>query len=195
MEQPEETPTSRLAISWERRYAEGRDSGAGSRGELAQAKADYVNALIEREKICSVIDWGCGDGAQLALLKVPLHYLGVDVSPTAIALCKKRHPGKRFMVSNPDTELGNFRGELSLSMDVVFHLVRDADYRNYMRRVFHSATRFVCIFGTNEDRPSRRHMRHREWTGYVAKRFPSWRLVVKPDSDVGFFLLQKRARS
>jgi len=63
---------------WERRYSRGGNSGTGSHGRLAAAKADVLNRLVEEEGITSVLELGCGDGNQLDLAKYP-SYVGVDV--------------------------------------------------------------------------------------------------------------------
>jgi hypothetical protein len=60
------------AAYWEARYRAGGHSGAGSRGRLAAFKADFLNALIRDNAIASAIEFGCGDGGQLALL--PHHH-------------------------------------------------------------------------------------------------------------------------
>ena len=43
---------------WDRRYREGRTSGAGSEGEEGSYKARYVNDFIRAHQITSVIAWG-----------------------------------------------------------------------------------------------------------------------------------------
>ena len=63
---------------WEQHYRSGGDSGPGSRGVLAQYKAEFVNAFVERHDIESVAELGCGDGSQLALARYPA-YVGLDV--------------------------------------------------------------------------------------------------------------------
>src|SRR5262245_61579496 len=85
---------------WEERYARGETSGAGSYGHFAEFKAEILNAFIARQTIRSVIEWGCGDGAQLALARYP-RYIGLDVSRTAVANCIARFaddPTKSFFV-------------------------------------------------------------------------------------------------
>src|SRR5687767_4284814 len=68
---------------WERRYRKGRSSGAGSHGRLARFKADVLNEFVEKNCIKSVVEFGCGDGAQLSLANYPA-YLGIDASEYAI---------------------------------------------------------------------------------------------------------------
>jgi SAM-dependent methyltransferase len=112
---------------WEQRYLTGGTSGAGSYGRLAQFKAETLNAFASRADIQRVIEFGCGDGEQLALAQYP-SYVGVDVSPTSIALCTRRFASdrtKRFYLATKVPEhLGRF--DLALSLDVIYHLVEDA---------------------------------------------------------------------
>lgn len=68
---------------WERRYAAGHNSGAGSYGALAEFKADVINRFVARNSVQTVIEFGCGDGAQLELADYR-HYVGYDVSETVL---------------------------------------------------------------------------------------------------------------
>ena len=74
---------------WENNYVRGGTSGNGSYGAFAQAKAEFLNTFVRRHDIKVVIEFGCGDGNQLALAEYP-RYIGLDVSRAAIALCKRR---------------------------------------------------------------------------------------------------------
>ena len=77
------------AAFWERRYAKGGTSGPGSYGDLARGKAAFLNAFVRDRDVRTVIEFGCGDGHQLSLADYP-NYVGLDVSPSAISLCKNR---------------------------------------------------------------------------------------------------------
>src|SRR5688572_13218080 len=77
---------------WNKRYEGGGTSGAGSYGRLASFKADFLNNFVQEHDVGSVIEFGCGDGAQLGLAAYP-KYIGLDVSPTAIKLCVSRFAG------------------------------------------------------------------------------------------------------
>ena len=87
---------------WERRYAEGGNSGAGSYNKLAEFKAEIINNFVKENCVQTVIEFGCGDGNQLSLAHYQ-KYTGFDVSKTAITLCKKRFKGdhtKTFRLLN-----------------------------------------------------------------------------------------------
>lgn len=164
---------------WRDRYARGGDSGAGSYGSLAAFKAGTINAFVAREQLQSVIEFGCGDGNQLSLARYP-RYRGFDVSEAAIARCRAAFasdPGKSFeLMSRYDGE----NAELALSLDVVYHLVEDATFESYMRTLFGAATRNVIVYSTNSDENpwyGHGHVKHRNFTRWVAEHLPHWRLV------------------
>ena len=73
---PGDTPPPKPSFSgtinyWEDRYRTGHDSGAGSSGRLAAFKAEFLNGLVADHNVSSVIEFGCGDGRQLALAEYP----------------------------------------------------------------------------------------------------------------------------
>lgn len=168
---------------WERRYQLGLTSGSGSEGVLARYKAEVLNEFVARHGIARVVEFGCGDGQQLALAHYP-RYLGIDVSPTAVELCRTRfaaQPGREFRLADPaqPTSLGEFaQPDLVLSLDVIYHLVEDATYQRYLREVFGAGGRHVIVYSSNDDRPAPvKHVRHRRFVDDVAREFPGYRLV------------------
>jgi hypothetical protein len=162
---------------WEERYARGGDSGAGSYNRLARFKSDFLNNFVEANEIGSVIEFGSGDGAQLELARYP-EYIGVDISDTAIATTRSRFAGdgsKRFYQSSEIPK--GIRAELSLSLDVVYHLVEDEVFDSYMRALFDAAKRFVIVYSSNtEARAPTPHVRHRRFTDWVARSRPDFSL-------------------
>lgn len=161
---------------WEARYRAGGTSGAGSYNRLARFKADTLNRFVRDHGVRSVVELGCGDGAQLALAQYP-RYVGYDVSPRAIELCRARFADdatKEFHLVDPAPTV---QGDLSLSLDVVYHLVEDEVFDRYMRQLFDAAKRFVIVYASNEDRPSGAvHVRHRRFTRWVEGNRPDWKL-------------------
>jgi SAM-dependent methyltransferase len=165
------------AAYWEDRYRQGGTSGTGSRGRLARFKAETINRFIAANDIRSVIDLGCGDTAQLALLELPADYVGVDVSASALARCAARFPGRRFIM--PEDLATVVPAELTLSLDVIYHLIEDAIFAAAMRTLFSWATRFVVIYASNLNADwSSAHVRHRRFTDHVAATEPGWRLLA-----------------
>ena len=162
---------------WEDRYTGGGNSGAGSYKRLAEFKAAFLNDFVEMNGIRSVVEFGSGDGAQLELARYP-HYIGVDVSKTAVAATRSRFAGdssKRFYESTEFPE--GTRADLALSLDVIYHLVEDEVFDAYMRTLFNAASRFVIIYSSNDDSgASAPHVRHRRFTDWIASKCPDFRL-------------------
>ena len=127
---------------WIERYESGGNSGAGSYGHFAEFKAEIINSFVIKNRITRVMDLGCGDGNQLTYFDFET-YIGYDVSPKAIAICKERFkndPSKQFRLLEDHR---NEKAELTLSLDVIFHLIDDVAYESYMKKLFNSSNRFV----------------------------------------------------
>jgi hypothetical protein len=168
---------------WESRYASGGNSGAGSYGRLAEWKAEILNKIVADRRVASVIEFGCGDGAQLALAAYP-SYIGIDVAPSAVRLCIERFRGdlsKSFFAIDPramSDPLGVLRAEMALSLDVLYHLVEDEVRDTYLTRLFQAATRYVVIYSSDGPAPTHSaHERHRPFTPWVSANAREWRLV------------------
>jgi hypothetical protein len=162
---------------WERRYRTGGNSGAGSYNQLARFKAGFLNKFVADNKIASVIEFGCGDGAQLKLATYP-KYTGVDVSPKAVEMCSAQFSGdasKRFLHS--DSVTPDAIADLSMSLDVIYHLLEDPVYDLYMKRLFEFARRYVIVYSSNMDQDwPARHVRHRKFTTWIEQNRPDWSL-------------------
>ena len=185
-------------VYWEHRYASGGNSGDGSRGDNAQRKADYLNAFVKDNQVRSVLEFGCGDGHQLALANYP-DYVGLDVAETAIEKCRTLFAldsHKRFYLL---PTLWPLTAELVLSLDVTYHLVEQAVYDRHLEDVFSSATRFVILYTTDSDvvDPSlytADHVKHRPVCRDVTARFPGW-LMTDCELAAGgsdFYTYQRR---
>lgn len=161
---------------WESRYAQGGTSGSGSVGRLAVFKADYINEFIRRHNVDDVIELGCGDGRQLSLMRYR-DYLGLNVSPTAIEICRTRFAddaSKQFrLLGNHDAK---YR-ELALSLDVAYHLIEDDIFEEHLNLLFGWASRFVILYTTNVDLAWEGHVRHRRVLPYIQRWFPDWTLI------------------
>lgn len=153
---------------WEERYRRGGNSGAGSYNRLAQFKADVLNDFVAANDIQSVIEFGSGDGAQLALARYP-SYVGVDVSRTVIEATRHKFSADRsisFLHASEVTDAD--KADLALSLDVIYHLVEDDVFDAYMHRLFDAGDKFVIVYASNEDKAwSSPHVRHREFTRWV----------------------------
>ena len=173
-------PFRSSADYWRQRYARGGNSGAGSYNHLAEFKAEVINDFVASNGIADVIELGCGDGHQLELARYP-RYTGYDVSPEAVELCRKRFkddPGKTFF---PLTQYDGRQADLALSLDVIFHLVEDEVFDDYMQRLFSAARRHVIVYSSNDqniDDPAP-HVRHRKFSDWIARERPEWELLTR----------------
>jgi len=188
---------------WERNYLGGGTSGHGSYGKLAELKAEFLNAFVRKHDIKSITEFGCGDGHQLSLAEYP-PYIGLDVSPAAICLCKQRFLNDRtksFFLYDGNCfvdSAGLFAAELTLSLDVVYHLVEDSVFENYMTHLFAAGQLYVVVYATNKEigGPAP-HVRHRQFTSWVEANCAGWQLAqvaYGPNFGVGradFFVYER----
>ncbi len=191
---------------WDWRYRLGGTSGEGSLGPLAEFKAEVLNAFVRDRAVQSVIEFGCGDGRQLALARYP-RYLGHDVSEAAVRMCRRRFdddPSKSFLCYDPAEVPGIaefLEADLTLSLDVIYHLVEDRVYERYLADLFDAARRFVIIYSSDrEEETSLPHVRHRSVTADAGRRFPEFALIhtienrYPDDSFCSFFVFERDSR-
>ena len=194
---------------WERRYAAGGTSGEGSYGRLADFKAKVINDFVVEHDVQSAIEFGCGDGNQLSLLRVP-RYIGLDVSASAVRRCIERYSAdssKSFFLfdakSFRDTS-GVFVAELVLSLDVIYHLVSDEEFEAYMRHACAASRRYLMLYTTDVDSAEAGHQRHRAVSKWMQRRSDFVRVLRLENpyagsedgqerSDAAFFIYERVA--
>lgn len=164
---------------WESRYRENGNSGAGSYHHFAEFKAETINNFVNENNIESVLELGCGDGNQLKLANYK-KYIGFDVSEKSITLCKglfKNDVTKEFRLMD---SYSNEKCQLTLSLDVIYHLVEDEVFHAYMKTLFAAAERYIIIYSSNTDDQSHTsaiHVRHRKFTLWIESNCPDWKLI------------------
>lgn len=164
---------------WIERYESGQTSGAGSYNKLAEFKAEILNNFVKENQILTIIEYGCGDGNQLKLAKYP-SYIGFDVSPKAISLCRDMFRGDHTKIFKLMNEYNNETANLTLSLDVIYHLIEDDVFNSYMERLFETSEQFVIIYSSNVDEelnPSSPHVKRRQFTRWVEEHQPNWQLI------------------
>jgi hypothetical protein len=189
---------------WERRYRSGLTSGLGSYGALAEFKAEVINGFVRTNDVQAVVEFGCGDGHQLVLSNYP-RYLGLDVSKAAIDLCRQRFGEDRtksFLWYDPERSinLANFlRADLTLSLDVIYHLTEDSLYQKYLDDLFCTSARFVVVYSSDQESSGTApHVKHRNFTVDVKQRYPEFRLIERVEnrypeqSFASFFAYERR---
>ncbi len=176
---------------WNNRYLEGGSSGPGSCGVLAEFKAHFLNRYVAEHNISSVVEFGCGDGNQLSLARYPA-YIGLDTAAAAIVRCGMHFSAdvsKSFYLYSPTAFFDDcrlFHADLSISLDVIYHLVEDEIYERYMNHLFLSADKYVIIYSSNDPNLNKNaapHVKHRNFTSWIENNMPEWRLLEVVEND------------
>lgn len=168
---------------WEERYQNNGNSGKGSYDQLAVFKAEVINNFIKEKNIKDVIEFGSGDGNQLALFEIE-NYLGLDVSEKSIEICEelyKEDENKKFQLYKGSSNNKDFKNAtLTMSLDVIYHLVEDEVYESYLNDLFNNSKNYVIIYASNTNKQKQfqaQHVKHRKFTDYVEKNFSNWKLI------------------
>lgn len=139
---------------WEYRYANGNSSGSGSYGENAEFKAKVIDRIIKENNIKKLVDFGCGDGNQISLIKSDVFYTGYDISKTAISLCEEKFKGdekKRFILYDPLTFKPKPVYEMSMSLDMLFHVTKEEDWLYTINCICSSSNDVILIITNTEE--------------------------------------------
>jgi ubiquinone/menaquinone biosynthesis C-methylase UbiE len=104
-------------------------------------KKDYMKKTINSLPIKNIIDFGCGDGGILNIIKDDLNYVGIDISPTQIRLAKKQT--KKLNKKNVSLQVGNVLElnfddnsfDAAMACDVVEHVLSVKKIFEQLRRV------------------------------------------------------------
>ena len=161
---------------WEDRYVRGGNSGAGSYNDLAIFKASVINTFVKDHAVKSIIDYGVGDGNQLTLLDLSgILYTGVDVSQIAVDRCKALFSDdatKQFY--NTDHFEAGRTADLVLSCDVLYHLIEDRVFQDYVGELFRRSNNYVIIYARDADLNHAPHVKFRKFTPYIASHHPDF---------------------
>jgi cyclopropane fatty-acyl-phospholipid synthase-like methyltransferase len=147
---------------------------------LAGFKADYINSLVSKHNIETVVEFGCGDGQQLSAYNFP-EYLGLDVSKTVIKSCISQFSGdntKSFELYDPSSFDPNEEFDLTLSIDVLYHLVEQDVFEKHLTDLFRSSAKWVVVYSCDFDQSGfGAHVQPRKFTDFVKRQFPEFELV------------------
>jgi len=153
-------------LYWENRYLSDGTSGAGSYGRLADFKAEIINNFVKNHEIKNVIEFGSGDGNQLKLLNFK-QYTGFDVSEIVLNKCKKEFSDKSNYTFKNAKDYNGETADLVLSLDVIYHLIEDCVFYEYMENLFSAAEKFVIIYASNKNENHCPHVKHRKFTDWI----------------------------
>lgn len=91
----------------------------------------------------------------------------------------------------------SFKADLSLSLDVIYHLLEDDVFAMYTRHLFKSSRKFVIIYAWDVDGKQNLHVRHRKFSDWIKRNLPEWELTrtienKSTDPFCDFFIYQKK---
>lgn len=190
---------------WENRYATGGDSGAGTKGDLLSWKASVVNRLIAGNGLRSGFELGSGDGNFASSLNLE-KYVGYDISESAVRLANEKFVNPEFKTST--RQPGFWRKfDITMSIDVIYHIVEERDFTEHMTKLFSSSTKFVVIYSYPAP-PSReipKHIKFNDFVKWAKRHATDWQLHEhlpnkfpfdvnnqKTTSESEFFIFKKK---
>lgn len=176
---------------WENRYKSGGNSGAGSQGALANYKAQIINEFVEKNNIQTVCELGCGD-IQFTLYNIP-KFTGYDVSKYIIERNKINFTQHKFTDSINDLDVY----DLTMSLDVILHLIEEDVYQEYMKNLFKLSNKYVLIYSPNRDEIlGGVHNKYRKFLPDVPQNFQLIEFIENPHKGIltqaDFFIFKKQ---
>jgi len=163
---------------WEDRYKIGGNSGAGSYNRLAEFKAEIINQFVAENNLETIVEFGCGDGNQLKLFNFK-SYTAYDVSNTIIEKCREMFKDDSSVAFFHVNEYAQQTFDLSLSLDVIYHLVEDETFFQYMDNLFNASSNYVIVYSSNtsENEKTAVHVKHRKFTDWAEQHKPNFKLI------------------
>lgn len=179
---------------WQDRYITGGNSWKWSYNENAIFKADFINKFIKDNNIETVVEFWCGDWNNLALYNID-NYIGLDISKEAIRMCneKFKDTNKKFEV----TKNKKYKADLTLSLDVTFHILDRQEWEDYINRVIDSADKFTIFYSFPKWSWHVAHINDFNFEEYLKEVCESKGLnyykdpATPPDSNSRFYIIQK----
>ncbi len=172
---------------WNGRYARGVNSGYGSYGEQLDKKLKWLSGL----PISSITDIGCGDfntGSSLLKLYPKASYIGYDISPVIIEKNKALYPYE-FTTEFP--KLGN---DLTLCIDVLYHVLDDAEYSALILNLRQSLRfgKYLALTAYEEEQRAATHLKIRKFD-YKSFGEPIVREIVEENGNQYFYLYENKS--
>ena len=75
-----------------------------------------------------------------------------------------------------------FKADLSLSLDVIYHLIEDEIFEAYINHLFNSSKQYVIIYSSNFQKQQIYHERDRNFTHWIENKISNWVLLEKIES-------------
>lgn len=121
--------------------------------------------------------------------------IGFDVSPNAISRCLKSFLDDETKTFKLMADYDGETAELTLSLDVIYHLVEDTVFTDYMNRLFDSAERFIIIYSSDTDEnpeDTAVHVRHRKFSNWITSNKAEFKFVTHIPNKYPYNIETKR---
>jgi SAM-dependent methyltransferase len=112
---------------------------------------ELIRRVLPESGRPTVVDVGCGTGANIASMARDYDCVGIDTSPEAIELARSRFPGTRFMCGRAPGDLGRAmeQARLVLLMDVLEHVPDDFAFLGELLAASTPGTQFLITVPAN----------------------------------------------
>jgi SAM-dependent methyltransferase len=112
---------------------------------------DLIRRVLPASERPTIVDVGCGTGANIASLAGEYNCVGIDTSREAIELARSRFPGTLFICGRAPRDLGRVMEEarLVLIMDVLEHVPDDFAFLSKLLAASTSGTLFLITVPAN----------------------------------------------
>lgn len=176
---------------WNRRYATGGNSGAGSYGPAVEKKVAWLGAL---EGVSSIVEVGCGDfhfGALLCQRFTEASYIGLDQSDLIVRRNNLWHRIENIEFRTPLHHAEPLpEADLVLCVDVLFHILDDQEYRNMLVNLQQAWTKYLVVSAYEYDGLKSPHVNIRKFDpAYFGK--PILREVIEDDGKMMFYIFRR----
>lgn len=116
-----------------------------------------VRRVLPPSPETTIVDIGCGTGANIASFADDYHSVGIDTSGEAIRWSRERFPGVEFMVGRAPDELGTIveQARMFLLMDVLEHVPDDFAMLSELMAAARPDSYFLLTVPANESLWSR----------------------------------------
>jgi hypothetical protein len=128
---------------WDKRYANGGNSGCGSTGYLREWKWQTIELFVN--PIIEVIDVGCGDLSFWDLTTLPKGYVGIDASEVIIQKNRINNPTLTFYHAESSTPLG-IVAPVVFCFDMLFHIMDDDVYKRTIENLCRMSSEYIFIY-------------------------------------------------
>jgi hypothetical protein len=120
---------------WDKRYADGGNSGCGSIGYLREWKWQTIHLFVN--PVTEVIDVGCGDLSFWDVTTLPDGYVGIDASEIII---------KKNRANNPNLIFYHAKSPVVFCFDMLFHIMDDGIYQRTIENLCRMSSDYIFIY-------------------------------------------------